>query len=121
MKTKHTLPERLQMVMTHLGLNNAELGRECGVKRQNVNNWLKGSEPAIEALARLQNRRGINPFWILWEDGEMLSPLFRIPEENRQLYDFVAGLTREEAAMCLEALYVRRTISRPFSILTNNV
>lgn len=105
---KYSLPQRLEMVMTHLGLNKADFARECGVQRQHINNWMNGAMPNIENLRLLLNRRGINPFWILWEEGEMIIPLFRIPAESRDLYEFVASLDPDEARQCLESLKLLR-------------
>ncbi len=107
-KQNTTLPERLQRVMAHLGLKPAEFARECGVQRQHVNGWLKGAKPQIESLRPLLERRGINPFWILYEDGEMVTPLFRIPPEARDLYEFVSSLSPDDARQCMEALKLLR-------------
>jgi len=108
MKTRYTLPERLRLVMTHLGMKPAEFARACGVQRQHVHQWLKGSKPSIESLRPLLERHGINPFWALYGEGDMITPLFKIPPQNRELYEFVASLSAEEASHYLAAMKLLR-------------
>lgn len=109
-RNKHkdeTVTERLLLVMDHLGIARDEpsaLGKICRVKRQNVNGWIrKGATPQLEALMPLYKIYSINPVWILTGEGSMQAPLFLLPEANKELFDFVASLSDEEATIFLRS------------------
>lgn len=104
MRTAPGTDTRIREAMQYLELDPAAFARECGVSRQRVNGWINnGAIPKSDALRELYRRRRISPMWIWWGEGEMVLPPFLGPQK-RSLVEFVAELSDEESAVCLEFL-----------------
>ena len=69
----NSVSERIKHVLKRFDWSEADLARECRVKRQAVNKWVAGtSKPRQETLLPLQQKHGIDARWILYSEGEMI-------------------------------------------------
>jgi hypothetical protein len=62
-----TVADRLRFIADHFG--QAEMARRTSVSRQNVNRYLRGTQPSLAYGTDLVNGLGVNPAWLLTGEG----------------------------------------------------
>ena len=68
-----TVADRIKLVKAHFDWNDAELGRQCNVKRATVGKWVAGtSTPQTKNLLPLRRKYRVDENWILYGHGAMI-------------------------------------------------
>lgn len=60
--------ERLRMLIDALGISYAEAGRDMGIPKNHVGNWLRGAKINVYLLYKFCRRRGVTMDWVFLAD-----------------------------------------------------
>ncbi len=78
------IKDRLLAFVNALGIKRSEFAKEINVTQSNVSDWMnrkKPSKPSPPAMARINERFGLNLNWLMTGKGDML-----MPDPDRKLY-----------------------------------
>ena len=60
--------ERLRVLIDALGISYAEAGRDMGITKNHVGNWLRGAKINVYLLYKFCRRRGVTMDWVFLAD-----------------------------------------------------